>query len=312
MNKKKRNKNRLNAEKLRRNHMDTTPCSECGEPGAHWVSMPVSLEEIVDARFHGGPEPMHGFWTCAKFYKDGKRIGGEDPMTSPDFMAALGFIALGPASKLSSRSVGDNEQPEQPVGEVPEPPAPAHSVEKIFYDTGFPNEMAYRKEERALENITRFGRSAGPSMLELLMAPNTPKKFHVNFETPPFTLDSMMPEGGFKAGQLAILAGMGRPGEHKSNITFYLWQKALEKMTPEEREVALKAQEEQLRAQAAASGMDYDYEKERMENVWKAYLPHMVQEVKDGVGEAFTGLTTKPPVTTIDSFINPEDKEDKS
>ncbi len=73
MNRKQREKNRrtareLNSEVRYKESMKHT-CEECGEPGYHWVGMPMSLEDILFQR-----EPQ-GFWTCAKFYgADGRRI----------------------------------------------------------------------------------------------------------------------------------------------------------------------------------------------------------------------------------------------
>lgn len=73
MNKSQRNSNRLNAEKLyqktRSIRLSKYICENCGEPGGHWVSIPMTLEEIML-----GLE-QQGFWTCAKYYDEsGKRV----------------------------------------------------------------------------------------------------------------------------------------------------------------------------------------------------------------------------------------------
>ena len=67
MNKKRRMKNRDTARKLAR---DTAPpCPECGQKGAHWIGVPMTLGDLLS-----GTEP-EGFWLCDKFYgPDGKRL----------------------------------------------------------------------------------------------------------------------------------------------------------------------------------------------------------------------------------------------
>jgi len=62
---KRRRKNRETAKWLKNQQV----CTECGERGLHYVSIPMNLEQII-----GGLPPV-GFWTCAKFYgPDGRRI----------------------------------------------------------------------------------------------------------------------------------------------------------------------------------------------------------------------------------------------
>lgn len=73
MNKNKRNKNRLNAavlaDNVRRLEEANSVCPNCSMKGKfHWVSMPTSLEDIMNNR-------SNGFWICPKMYgPDGKRI----------------------------------------------------------------------------------------------------------------------------------------------------------------------------------------------------------------------------------------------
>ena len=44
-------------------------CSECGERGFHWVSLPAILQNVMDET---QPE---GFWTCPNLYgPDGRRL----------------------------------------------------------------------------------------------------------------------------------------------------------------------------------------------------------------------------------------------
>ncbi len=86
MNLKQRNKNRSTARWLR----SMKPCSECGEPGAHFIQEPMTLIELLDGR-----EPS-GFWTCAKFYgPDGRRLpqytDRRDPMA--DVLAVVAAIS---------------------------------------------------------------------------------------------------------------------------------------------------------------------------------------------------------------------------
>ena len=43
-------------------------CPECGEKGLHYVSVPMSLQNIMDGM------PSQGFWTCEFYYENGRRI----------------------------------------------------------------------------------------------------------------------------------------------------------------------------------------------------------------------------------------------
>lgn len=65
MNKTQRNQNRSTASWL---GWVGTRCPECGKPGPHWISVPATLNGLME-----GVE--QGFWTCDKFYgADGRRI----------------------------------------------------------------------------------------------------------------------------------------------------------------------------------------------------------------------------------------------
>lgn len=76
-NAKQRNKNRATAEKLRSNASLMASlkhtCTNCGEPGLHWLQWPQTIVDIVEDR-----EPA-GFWTCDKMYgTDGRRLDTTD------------------------------------------------------------------------------------------------------------------------------------------------------------------------------------------------------------------------------------------
>lgn len=61
-----RKQNRLTAKKL---SSYAHICSECGERGFHYISLPESLDDILTGI------QRNGFWTCAKFYdENGSRI----------------------------------------------------------------------------------------------------------------------------------------------------------------------------------------------------------------------------------------------
>ena len=64
MNRKQREKNKQTAKWLR--HLQV--CPECGEKGLHYVSVPMSLQNIMDGM------PSQGFWTCEFYYENGRRI----------------------------------------------------------------------------------------------------------------------------------------------------------------------------------------------------------------------------------------------
>lgn len=67
-NAKQRRKNRETAEWLRH---EAHTCSRCGERGYHYVSMPFSLQHVIDRT-----EP-DGFWVCPNLYgPDGRRLEG--------------------------------------------------------------------------------------------------------------------------------------------------------------------------------------------------------------------------------------------
>jgi len=59
VNRRQRMSNRQTARKL---SDQITVCPECGQPGKHWVSLPFSLQNLID-----GEEPF-GFWICSEFY----------------------------------------------------------------------------------------------------------------------------------------------------------------------------------------------------------------------------------------------------
>ncbi len=54
MNRKQRLKNKKTAQWLRYQRI----CTMCGEKGLHYVSIPMSLEDIING------VPNQGFWTC--------------------------------------------------------------------------------------------------------------------------------------------------------------------------------------------------------------------------------------------------------
>jgi hypothetical protein len=63
MNRKQREKNRLNAGKLRsirrQRELQDHTCENCGEPGGHWITIkPTSLAGILS-----GIDDQEGFWT---------------------------------------------------------------------------------------------------------------------------------------------------------------------------------------------------------------------------------------------------------
>lgn len=90
MNKNKRNKNRLNAAVLsdnaRRIEESNSVCPNCAMKGEyHWVSMPTSLEDMLNNR-------SNGFWICPKMYgSDGKRIDvvKDNPFPSVEELISL-------------------------------------------------------------------------------------------------------------------------------------------------------------------------------------------------------------------------------
>jgi hypothetical protein len=63
MNRKQRIKNRETAKWLKHQQI----CPECGEPGLHYVYIPMSIEDIFLN------VPSQGFWTCNKFYDENGR-----------------------------------------------------------------------------------------------------------------------------------------------------------------------------------------------------------------------------------------------
>ena len=67
MNRKQREQNRKNANRLR---LNAHVCENCGERGGHWVqTAPQSLAMAIMGL------PDDGFWICAKYYgPDGKRL----------------------------------------------------------------------------------------------------------------------------------------------------------------------------------------------------------------------------------------------
>jgi len=75
MNRRQRDKNRQNAERLRRmvraQELARHTCENCGEPGGHWVSIRgTSLLGMLS-----GHDDSEGFWTCPKLYgADGIRL----------------------------------------------------------------------------------------------------------------------------------------------------------------------------------------------------------------------------------------------
>ena len=68
MNKNQRIKNRNTAKALYWNKLNTTKCPNCGELGPHWISLPMSLEEIIETN-----QLSRGFWTCSIYYSEGGR-----------------------------------------------------------------------------------------------------------------------------------------------------------------------------------------------------------------------------------------------
>ena len=60
-----RRSNRITAESLRWRNKETRLakhiCENCGQPGGHWVSLPMSLEEVA-----AGLGDKRGFYTCGK------------------------------------------------------------------------------------------------------------------------------------------------------------------------------------------------------------------------------------------------------
>lgn len=66
MNRKQREKNKETASYVR---SVAGTCPECGGRGKHWISLPYSLQPLIDGI------PPDGFWTCEKFYgEDGRRL----------------------------------------------------------------------------------------------------------------------------------------------------------------------------------------------------------------------------------------------
>ena len=66
MNHKQRDQNRANAWIVADNAII---CPECGGHGAHWASLPVTLQHIIDKT-----QPV-GFWICAKMPEPGGEKG---------------------------------------------------------------------------------------------------------------------------------------------------------------------------------------------------------------------------------------------
>lgn len=64
MNKDQRNANRLNGRTLadlaKKRRLAEHVCENCGEKGGHWVSLPVSLQEMIAEGIL-----QRGFYTCA-------------------------------------------------------------------------------------------------------------------------------------------------------------------------------------------------------------------------------------------------------
>ncbi len=92
MNRKQRDQNRMNAQRLaegaRHWRLFAHVCENCGERGGHWVQMPQSLESLL-----AGAEP-HGFWTCSKMYgDDGRRLPEHNVWRDAD--AILAAIVMG-------------------------------------------------------------------------------------------------------------------------------------------------------------------------------------------------------------------------
>lgn len=78
MNRKQRESNRANAERLRylarqRVLMQHT-CENCGEKGGHWISTRgISLAALIT-----GQDDQEGFWTCPILYgPDGRRLSAQ-------------------------------------------------------------------------------------------------------------------------------------------------------------------------------------------------------------------------------------------
>lgn len=93
MNAKQRKKNRTTASELfalnRAERLRKHVCPNCGEPGGHWIAMPMNLEQIMHSK------PEQGFWICDKYYdpETGRRKEEEiDPNIANPFNAALGSI----------------------------------------------------------------------------------------------------------------------------------------------------------------------------------------------------------------------------
>lgn len=74
MNQRQRNKNRVNAQRLRdvarARVLAQHTCENCGEKGGHWIS----TRGISLAALFTGQDDSEGFWTCPKLYgADGRR-----------------------------------------------------------------------------------------------------------------------------------------------------------------------------------------------------------------------------------------------
>lgn len=63
MNRKQRQKNRETARWLKHQQK----CTRCGKAGLHYVSIPMSLEDIMFG------VPSQGFWTCDDLYDENGR-----------------------------------------------------------------------------------------------------------------------------------------------------------------------------------------------------------------------------------------------
>lgn len=90
MSAKQRRKNRATAKDLHRTIINNSVCPECGERGAHWAPVPVSLEDLF-----GLLDKPQGIWLCDKFYgPDGRRIETRTSTDSEDLAMVWPTVGL--------------------------------------------------------------------------------------------------------------------------------------------------------------------------------------------------------------------------
>lgn len=210
MNRKKRMKHRETAGWLR----DQQVCPECGEKGLHWVNTPTFLTDILAS----GDIRPRGFWTCAKFYKDGVRIGVQG--ITPDLGAAIGALTAMLSKHTQKRGDGD-------YLDIYKQTAP----DNAFFD---PDALRAAVDKDLPPGKLRFG----DAIVDLTKDVDPFAKIPTGLKM----FDA--PEGGFKPGQLISFAAlMGRPPSgYKSDIRGYFMRKGLENAkTDEERQKIIDA-----------------------------------------------------------------------